>query len=82
MKTSKTLNCHLVKEFNLSEKIQTGFYDAKPQPYFIDVKDVQEFIRLLKENLINNWGRQHCDYLFEIIDKLAGSKLNKKEAEK
>jgi len=74
------------KEFNLSEKITanmvesswcsdgtpTGF-DNIPSIY---VKDVKEFIKRLKEELDKE---NECNPIInEIIDKLAGDKLNGK----
>lgn len=55
------------KEFNLSEKI-----DEKEQ--CIEVFDVKEFIKLLKEE-IGVWGKIPNHKVIDKIDKLAGEKL-------
>ena len=66
------------KEFNLSEKIETANLDMEvwEEFDFLDVEDVKEFIRLLKEELDDrirsNTANEICN---EIIDKLAGEKL-------
>jgi hypothetical protein len=83
--------------FNLSEKIGYWGTDDKfhidVEPYkidddILDVKDVKEFIRLLKEEAEKDtfeWGDESCDgewhtgydkdELIRFIDKLAGDKL-------
>lgn len=62
-------------EFNLSEKIE--MYDTTDEPPFfeeaIKSKDVKEFIRLLKEKVID-WCEEYENLNIE-IDKLAGEKL-------
>ena len=68
-----------MKEFNLSEKIvESG--DREEQPDYIDVPDVKEFIRRLKEEIVLK--EQHIeidckDVLCEEIDKLSGKELLK-----
>ena len=62
-------------EFNLSEKIKEHFYDvdAHAMAPFIDLIDVKEFIRLLKEEFPINCKEHHKFH--NKIDKLAGDKL-------
>lgn len=68
------------QEFNLSEKINLykdtqmicGYDDNE-----IEVKNVKEFIRLLKEEIENDKTWIGSKILFlDFIDKLAGSQLN------
>ena len=72
----------MTKEFNLSEKIWWNYFNEGYD--FIEVKDISEFIRRLKEE----WEKQ-ADYTIEksgnpliilnfkkIIDKLAGEEFN------
>lgn len=62
------------KEFNLSEKIvEVSHYD-NPWREHLFVKDVKEFIKLLKESFdgINNYRFCHIQ---DRIDKLAGDDL-------
>ena len=64
------------KEFNLSEKI-----DNLPMPYqtVINVKDVKEFIKRLKENFKKNqylcFNSIMEEEIDKEIDKLSGDKL-------
>jgi hypothetical protein len=66
----------MTTEFNLSEKINEEVlgYDRLD---VISVKDVLEFIRLLKEDVYNHRFIATADKLKinQIIDKLAGEKL-------
>ena len=76
-KTSPTKN-----EFNLSEKIEG---QMKTIGKYIPLKDIKEFIRLLKEeirkcaiqeeNEIADAQNSALYCCYEIIDKLAGDKL-------
>ena len=79
-------------EFNLSEKIGEGLFKVK-EPLsiiefdFILVKDVKEFIRLLKERIINSNSQSinfsedvdsisiNLGEVINIIQDLAGDKL-------
>ena len=56
------------KEFNLSEKIQ------KANPDWMTVKNVKEFIRLVKKSNVDNW-QKGLEEMEKEIDKLAGEKL-------
>ena len=58
--------------FNLSKKIVES--DAED---YIDVKDVKEFIKRLKESLLKDLEIPYdsSDYLCDVIDKLAGDEL-------
>ena len=60
------------EEFNLSEKIE---FEGDGGVDWLKIKDVKEFIRLLKEKLRNFYGK-NCSWLNE-IDKLAGEELLK-----
>ncbi|RPJ79210.1 MAG: hypothetical protein EHM20_02010 [Alphaproteobacteria bacterium] len=78
----------MIKEFNLSEKIN-DFHEMENQYQdVIPAKYVKEFIRLLKEEIENfsgfslYWkdtlkdaGRMRKNKVLKIIDKLAGEKL-------
>ncbi len=57
------------KEFNLSEN---GILDNEVPKIYYWEEDVREFIRLLKEELID---KDYYTLALEIIDKLAGEKL-------
>jgi len=72
-------------EFNLSEKIKIlNDFSNHNEPFAcFELKDVKEFIRLLKEEIKleqeeqNSFKEDKEDVNFEyIIDKLAGDKLN------
>lgn len=64
-----------MKEFNLSEKIEKVFSDAKDCWYHKAIKeDVKEFIRRLKKELDNEWS-WNIRSCFDKIDKLAGEEL-------
>lgn len=80
------------KEFNLSEKIKDMDLSNDPDiyNYGLNVEDVKEFIRLLKEEvrltpnrddkvkatlLLTDMGGIGKAELYKIIDKLAGEKL-------
>jgi len=70
------------KEFNLSEKIDYGISveSSKRHPwgqYIIFVRDVKEFIRLLKEKTY--YDDIVTEEFHKKIDKLAGDKLIKGE---
>jgi len=73
------------KKFKLSDKVEENDEDtmeeyelSKDEKYWIYLKDVKKFIRLLKEKInkdySNNVDMSKFDY-FDIIDKLAGEKL-------
>jgi len=80
--------------FNLSEKIEYGLREEKMGNTLIkrdnfesvDVEDVKEFIRLLKEKIdlkcsagkTFHGSRIGRNQIIQIIDKLAGDKLNGK----
>ena len=61
------------KEFNLSEKIVSLEFQDKMFTGFVGIKDVKEFIELVKEVAIKNGMifPKGCDE----IDKLAGDDL-------
>ena len=66
----------------LSDKIEMRFKQIEEISYpdgFIEVFDVKDFIRTLKEEIKENnpigFKRGKYDYLFGVIDKLAGDKL-------
>ena len=70
------------EEFNLSEKILNSqkildsdrIFDVGQLVYFLELKDVKEFIRLLKEELKK--FSDATEYgVSRVIDKLAGEKL-------
>jgi len=65
------------EEFNLSEKIENCIMSGEELP-FIKVKDVKEFIRLLKKEIIGKQGISEQDYveIVDGIDKIAGEKLS------
>lgn len=67
------------KEFDLSKKINKNAMGIINGDYVIMVKDVQEFIRLLKEKIDKSFDDdflQEKDFIKkDIIDKLAGDKL-------
>jgi len=68
------------EEFNLSEKIGISdelcmFDDNDKLIKYLDVKDVKEFIRLLKEEMKDKSGSYSEVTRLEKIDKLAGEKL-------
>ena len=87
---SQNRNIHkMEKEFNLSEKVNYYYEDAKYNEHeAINVEDVKEFIRLLKARLHHEifigiesgyideelW-HPHKNLFEEVIDKLAGDKL-------
>ena len=59
-------------EFNLSEKIiEEDYYDCP----FLVVVDVKEFIRRLKEEIINPKEWYGITEALKSLDKLAGEKL-------
>jgi hypothetical protein len=66
-----------MEEFNLSEKIKS----VSPEDFFVEVKDVKEFIKRLREEM--NSIEEHdipeqtinLSSVFQIIDKLAGETL-------
>ena len=71
------------KEFNLSEKImlmRNGIPEYNPDGDYIEIYDVEEFIKRLKEEIMNLDGKFLADKrtmeaaIME-IDKLAGEKL-------
>jgi len=72
-KCGSDMGCsHTKEEFDLSEKIIEGL-DG-----YVPVKDVKEFIRLLKKNVaeVENAVWMHeLDIFYKEIDKLAGEKL-------
>jgi len=67
------------KEFNLSEKILIGRKDCKDTE--LDVKDVKEFIRRLKEYIELRTRNEKGGYMIRVlelkrkINKLVGDKL-------
>ena len=73
---------NMKKEFNLSDKItfdlfKKGYEDEEPVEG-LDVRDVKEFIKRLKENIPNNeawYGIGGKKMILDEIDKLAGSSL-------
>ncbi len=63
------------KEFNLSEKIvEVSHYD-NPWREHLFVKDVKEFIKLLKEKFNDDGEYYYYKEIEEEIDKLAGDDL-------
>ena len=60
-----------MEEFNLSEKITSDLYNCGET--VLQVEDVKEFIRRLKERVKNQL--ETMETVDEIIDKLAGEKL-------
>ena len=60
-------------EFNLSEQLENlvGFGLGSPNPQYLHIDKVKEFIRLLKENLECKFDKKRLKF----IDKLAGDKL-------
>ena len=68
------------KEFNLSEKIWLGNeYNISIHEDFVKVKDIKEFIKRLKEELMPFLINSNVQVkeTYQIIDKLAGEKLSK-----
>jgi len=72
------------KEFNLSEKIKEDFnVDNQTMCEWLEIEDVKEFIRLLKEKIKHMSVDDSMDYydncnyadFEEEINKLAGEKL-------
>ena len=71
------------EKFNLSNKIEKqGGNSWNCKEGFLDVEDVKEFVKRLKEELIldmDTLGRvsigKREDIIFRIIDKLAGKEL-------
>jgi hypothetical protein len=67
-------------EFNLSKRIMSTDKIKKietfPSMEIIDINDVKEFIRLLKDETIDYPKAMSYFELCKIIDKLAGEKLN------
>ncbi len=63
------------KEFNLSEKTHRGNEEINLPPY-IDLVDIKEFIKLLKDEIRVHDIHGKCGInISQKIDKLAGSKL-------
>jgi len=66
------------EEWNLSDKI---IYPNKGQVYITHLacKDVKEFIRRLKKEILGKQGLQEQDFweICQELDKLAGEKLSK-----
>jgi hypothetical protein len=60
-------------EFNLSEKIKEEYIEGDVT--YLEVDDVKEFIRLLKEVIPNFVDESYPKGLHFEIDKLAGEKL-------
>jgi len=78
-----TTNCSKIpKEFNLSEKICEDEFKIE-ECSWIFVEDIKEFIRLLKEEIVERrrgdvgtyWTKTDLKELAETIDKLAGDKF-------
>ena len=72
-------NTDKMTEFNLSEKIRYGELDSYAiSKDWIQITDVKEFIKRLKEEIENEefTYTDDLDRLFPIIDKLAGDKLH------
>ena len=69
----------MAEEFDLSKKINDYGYndDGTPDSDILEVDDVKEFIRQLKENVTELGFSDVVDKhtLFEIINKLAGDRL-------
>jgi len=67
------------EEFNLSEKIVSFGTRTDSQEGDVRVRDVKEFIKLLKKELKKGIDGDGCimpfDWTIEKIDKLAGEKL-------
>ena len=62
-------------EFNLSEKVFDQETKGTIPCPCVAKDDVKEFIRLLKSNF-KNYSGERVEIINEIIDKLAGEKLN------
>lgn len=64
-------------EFNLSDYIRGDIISEALDTEFIRVRDVKEFIRILKEELVqeNVWDEESMGIIENKIDKLAGDKL-------
>ncbi len=60
----------MTKEFNLSENIVSGYMDS-----CIETGKVKEFIKRLKEELMQEGIYGDRDYTIMTIDKLGGDKL-------
>lgn len=77
----------MTEEFDLSSKIEGIFKESKGCLYHKQVKkDVKEFIRLLKKELVCDFCKKHpsyngmCSQCFNAgakIDKLLGEELSK-----
>ena len=71
------------KEFNLSEKIMYKVVSGRGgylvRIYFADIKDIKEFIKIIKEEIfqIVGMGGLRSRRVDAVIDKLAGPKLTK-----
>ena len=68
------------KDFNLSDKIQDWHYEHGCYEDLIQMKDVKEFIKRLKESLVDNYSLNEIfvNSFKRDIDKLAGDKLTEK----
>lgn len=65
------------KEFNLSDKIMYQMGDEEfTADEVITIDDIREFIKILKEQLFISDAVNDEVPVWEIIDKLAGEKLN------
>ena len=65
-----------IKEFNLSEKIGTWYLDiADLEVPVVQVSDIKEFIRLLKDELSPTDLTDNFYQVCKVIDKLAGNKF-------
>jgi len=65
-------------EFNLSDKIEDNLNDYSLSLYSLDIEDVKEFIKKLKDWFDNPSKEVHCsrDRIYRKIDELTGKKLN------
>lgn len=64
-----------MSEFNLSDKLRYGELNSYAIPKdWIQMKDVREFIRRLKDDIVEN-DIYTADEIFRIINERAGERL-------
>lgn len=69
-----------MNEWNLSDKVYTGYYHKNESENVCLTKDVREFIKRLKDIALvetepNEYGFHIMKIPIEVLDKLAGEKL-------